>query len=181
MNFQSKSILSILLVLGSVGLGYFGVWPQWKTYSTAQAQLKNAQEEQQKLQVAQTQLNDFLNEYSQHSADADRVNSALPLSRNEIYNVLNNLDVLSQQSGVGLAGLTTHDLPETDQLGAQTNSIIPMDVDITVTGTYFAFKEFLSSLEKNLRIIDVYSMSVTANNDKTGNNYVLVFKTYYQK
>src|SRR6202022_2750689 len=123
MDSQTKSIVSVLLVLATIGLGYFGVMPRWQAYQDAKAAQVVAQKENDSLKEAQKKLNSFLAEYRQHLQDSKTLNEVLPLNQTAIYNVLNNLDNLGRENGVALTSLTTKDTAGSDQLGAKSNTI----------------------------------------------------------
>jgi hypothetical protein len=180
MDSQTKSILSAVLVLVAIALGYFGVMPRWTVYKDAQASRLLAQQENDKVKQGQAKLNSFLAEYKKHAEDAKTLNEALPLNQAAIYNVLNNLDTLSRQAGVTLTTLSTKDASGSDQLGAKPNTIYAIDIAISGSAFYPTFKDFLLKLEDNLRIIDVNTLSIEQTDSKPG-TFSINFKTYYQK
>lgn len=181
MNLSTKSIVSVVLVFATIGLGYFGVWPRWNAYKQAQQTLAINNAQKAKLEQGQAQLNSFLDEYRQHTADAKTLEQALPLSKSKLYEVLNNLDSLGRQGGITLGTLTIRNSQETDTLGAQPGSIQPVDLTIGVTASYAAFRNFVSNLETNLRLIDIQTVSLQ--NGETPNTMTisLSFRTYYQQ
>ena len=181
MNFQTKSIVAVVLVVAVIVVGYFGVLPRWNDYTAAKDALSTAQTKQAQLKAAQAQVNNFLNEYKQHSADAKLLNSVLPLKQQEFYNVLSNLDALSKLSGVTLGSLTTVDSPNSDLLGAQANSIQPITVTLGISGTFASFQDFLGRLETSLRIIDLRTLTLTTGANDSSGLYTMNFTTYYQK
>jgi Tfp pilus assembly protein PilO len=179
MNFSAKSIISVVLILGSVIIGYFFVWPKWNDYSAVKAELTLANQQKDQLALAQTQLTNFLAEYKQHSADAARLSQSLPLSSSEMHNILNNLDSLTKSSGLTLGELSILDTPESDQLGAAAHSVSPIELSISGSGPYPAFKSFLTNLESNLRLIDINTVSFDGV-DSSNMKFNLTFRTYYQ-
>jgi Tfp pilus assembly protein PilO len=178
MALSARSIIATILILGSIALGYFVVWPKWNDYSVAKAELNTSLAKQDQLKQAQEKMTNFLSEYKQHSADAARLQQALPLSSNEMHNILNNFDTLTKSSGLTLGELSVEDSLQADQLGASAYSIQPIDLSISGEGTYDAFKNFLSGLESNLRIVDINS--VTMNGEDASMKFNLKFRTYYQ-
>jgi Tfp pilus assembly protein PilO len=180
MNFSARSIVSIVLILGSIIVGYFVMFPRWTAYTQAKAALSVQQDQQTNLKLAQSQLNSFLAQYKQHTQDAATLNQALPLSQDQLYNVLNDLDTLSKQSGMTIGTLSVVDSAQADQLGASANAIQPVNLDFTTSGTYPAFKNFLTTLESNLRIIDVNSLNLSSS-DSGNMTFDLKFTTYYEK
>jgi Tfp pilus assembly protein PilO len=183
MNFHSKSIIALVLVVGALFLGYFGLYPKWTSYSEAKTNQNTAFEQKQKLEQAQSQLNTFLSEYRSHAAEASLLNTALPLDQSQLYNVLADLDKLAAASGMTLGTLGVIEKPQSDVLGAAANSIQSVTVNLNVTGAYPSFKNFISHLETNLRVIDVTSTTIQSNTAQGASSftYSVIFTTYYQK
>lgn len=182
MNFQSKSLISIILVIICFGLGYFGVLPRWSAYTETRGKLAAVKEQQKTLEEAQKQLNTFLNEFRQHTAEAAMIDNALPLSQTKVYDVLKNLEDLGRSSGMVLGELSVTGSP--DQLGAEPNTIQPLDVNFVITGPSTSFIDFLKKIEANLRIIDVTTISLengeSTNSTSTTIKYQVKFRTYFQ-
>ncbi|HEX5429485.1 MAG TPA: type 4a pilus biogenesis protein PilO [Patescibacteria group bacterium] len=181
MSFSAKSITSLILVVGAVVLGYFVVLPRWNAYSAAKQVLATNQEHETQLEQSQTQLDAFLAEYKAHTADAQTLNQALPLSRPQIYDVLNSLDVLTAQSGLALGATGFQDTPQSDTLNAASDSIQPIDMTLSVSGDYNGFKNFISLLETNLRLIDVNSVSIHSGTAANVLDFTISLRTYYQQ
>jgi Tfp pilus assembly protein PilO len=181
MNVSTKSIVSVILIALTILLGYFVLMPRWNSYNEAQQVLEDKLAQKAQLEKGQAQLNSFLNEYKQNLSSANLLNQALPLSKPELYNVLNSLDTLTKQSGLTLGGLSIVDTPESDTLGAVPSSILPIDLGLTVYGNYSAFKFFLTNLESNLRIIDVNALTVQGGETANSMGFNMVFRSYYQK
>jgi Tfp pilus assembly protein PilO len=180
MNFSRKSITAVLLVVISIVLGYFLVWPKWNDYKLTKASLADALAAQEQLKKGQQDLNAFLAEYNQHSNDATRVNQALPLSETQLHNVLNDLDTITKASGITLGQFSILDTQGSDNLGAATYSIQSLDLSLTGSGTYSSFRNFIGSLENNLRIMDIKNATLSAG-EGTQVQFNLEFRTYYQK
>lgn len=181
MNFQSKSLASIILIIIALILGYFVVMPRWTSYSEARTQLAAEKDTQEQLKKAQSDITAFLAEYNQHTSEAALINGVLPLSETQIQNVLKSLEDLTKGSGISLGQLTVENRPDTDISAAQPNAIQPMDLSLSVTGEYPAFKDFLVRLENTLRIVDVKSVTISTDQESNKNKYDLKFRTYYQK
>ncbi len=180
MNFSSRSIISAFLVIIVLALGYFVVLPRWTAYTEARAVFSVEKEKKSSLENAQEQLEVFLLDYRNHSREASTLNTALPLNRSELYNILNSLDTITKESGITLAGLNTSDSLDTDTLGAESFAIQPVDVQISGSGTYAAFQQLLNRLESNLRIIDVKGVTLH-NEEGSTSSYSMKFRTYFQR
>ncbi len=182
MNFQSKSILAVVLVIIALALGYFAVLPRWASYKDARAQLADANTKHEQLVAAQKQLDSFLAEYRQHLTEAQNLNNSLPLNEGQVYNFLKNLDDLSKATGLSLGNLSIVDSPDADPLGAGPNTIRAVNVSFVTSGSSAAVTQFLSKIESNLRIIDITNIDMSSD-DNTGNiiKYQIKLRVYYQK
>jgi Tfp pilus assembly protein PilO len=181
MNFHSKSIIALLLVIISFVLGYFAVLPRWSSYLLAKDELATEKQTQQELEKAQKEMNNFLADYKSHSQEAAQLNNALPLTQSQVYNVLKNLEDIGKSSGLTLGALNVIESPNSDQLGASENSIQTIEINLTVNGNSDGFRNFLTLLESNLRIIDVQSVQMLNDNTGIDIKHQIRFKTYYQK
>lgn len=178
MNFHSRSLIATLMVLLTIILGFFVVKPRWVNYKETRTTVASAQAEADSLKQAQDQVNRYLEEFNQHSADAKLLNTALPLNQAQIENVLSNLSAIAAQNGIALGTLDTDSIP--DSLGTQSFSITPVILKLTIKGTFASFRSFMQSLERSLRVMDVTTINVQTSD--TGElTFNLEFRTYYQK
>lgn len=101
---------------------------------------------------------------------------------------VNTVDLLVQINGIGQAsGLILDDVKVTTEQSnrgrGNTSNISGLNTvvfDFGVTGSYSAFRQFLSDLEKNLRLVDISAISF--NSVEAGSyNYNVELKTYWLK
>lgn len=181
MNFQSRSVIATFLVLGTIFMGYFAIRPQWKNFTESNKKIESARAEKSRLEKAQDDANKFLEEYNEHVDEVKVLGTALPLNEVQVENILASLHNLASQSGVALASLTTVSLPDSDPLGAASYSIQPLDYNVSISGSYEGFKNFILNLEKSLRVMDVRNITVQGSENANDYSFTLGFRTYYQK
>lgn len=113
-----------------------------------------------------------------------RLNSFLPDSIDNVQIIL-DLDALAARSGVKLSNFDIKSTSASTEVagdpatgGLQAGSVIDSaEITLTVTGTYTAFRGFLSQIEQSLRMLDVVNISVK--DSKTGvYGYDLTIRIY---
>jgi Tfp pilus assembly protein PilO len=178
MNFQSRGFIALVLVVIILAVGYFIALPQWKAYKVAKVQLGIEQTRKAQLEEAQKQINAFLAEYRQHSADALKLNNALPLGEDQIHNILKTLETLAASSGITLSSLSFEIASQTTPVNY---TIQPVDINIAISGSYDAFRSWLGHVEENIRLIDINTISVRPDLASRTFGYNIKMRTYYQK
>ncbi len=98
--------------------------------------------------------------------------------------VMSQINALSQVNGLTLQGVGVSYLPITPSPAKRSfaKNIGGMRLDLKFFGSYSAGKDFLASLERNRRIMDVKNMKMESAS-KTGQDllsYSLTVDTYYQ-
>jgi hypothetical protein len=90
-----------------------------------------------------------------------------------------DLTALASRSGVGLSGFTVTGGAPADGSGLQNGSPVDsVDLSVTATGTYSAFRTFLTGIETSLRPMDVMNLKVKAS--ATGvYTYAMTLRIYW--
>lgn len=120
--------------------------------------------------------------------ELNKVTYALP-SEPETAELLIQLEALANENGLLLKAISFQEVSEeiseevTDK-PAKVSDEIPKSVlvNLQLTGTYEAFKNFLEALEKSLRIMDVLSIRFEPLSEELSNLYsfTLEIKAYWQ-
>ncbi|OGE81584.1 MAG: hypothetical protein A3H72_03070 [Candidatus Doudnabacteria bacterium RIFCSPLOWO2_02_FULL_48_8] len=177
-DFKTQSMAVSLLTLVCILAGYFGVYKFWEKYSIAAAQQKVVIRDGQTLAAAQTELNQFLDQFESLEKETEIARKALPTNE-ELAVLLASIDELSKLSGFAISTINQNSNPDVAKAVTQF-SVIPMDLQISGSGSYFSFKDFLRRLESHLRLIDVSNINFRV--DEVENLQVeMRVRTYYQK
>lgn len=177
-DFKTQSLVLTTLVVASLIVGYFVTVPFWRKLSVARAELTRAQLDQTNLKSAQSELQAFLNKYESLSDQAKLAAKALP-SAPESAVLLASIEQLANAAGVALSSINVIDSAPT---GAEPPafSVIPHEVSIDGSGSYFSFRDFLSRLENHLRIVDLRTIDFSV--DEAFNlQFQMQVRAYYQK
>lgn len=188
---MSRNIFSAVFLIGSLALGLFYGKPAWFEFQslrndTAELQARSA--ELDGLKEDRNRLLDILNSVSK--ADLDKLNQALPKSQ-QTADLLVLMEALAEKHSMGLSSIvfTPPPAPGVGQpvLGSgaiviEQSNVQEFPLSFAVSGSYENFKEYLKTIEKTLRIIDVQSISFTAPQDRTQSNISILIKakTYFQ-
>ena len=152
---------------------------QKKDYATI---LQNARTLQEQRNALVTKYNSFT------PADLERLNVILPTNPQNVKLIL-ELDALASRNGLLLQNVKIEDPSvETAQTAArpgtaQTNTGTgTLKINFTVAGPYNGFTQFMRSVEKSLRIIDVEKVAFTAADENAQSyQYTVSIKTYWLK
>lgn len=115
-------------------------------------------------------------EYVTRSADIARFASIVP-DKKSVPELISSLQALAVQNGlqlttIALSGNTNQDI----------NPYQEQSIDLGLNGGYLAFKSFLIALERNIRLIDIVSITASPTSD---NSSIISFQikgtAYYLK
>jgi len=145
----SLTIISISLIV-SIIIGGIFLYPRYKTFNKLQDQV-DLKEEQLKNQQDYLRFLDEMDKQAKKRQELiDRVTSAIP-NEPDIPSFLNFLKDETINTGVGLEKISWSEYNPRDDK-KQTNQYL---INVQISGSYLAFKNFLNSLETSARLIEV--------------------------
>lgn len=180
LKFKSKGTLAGSVVVG-IALAYFLLAPAIKNFGSIQRTLALAKDQNQELKQASSDLQTFLDKY-QSLSESDKVeiaSFALPSTHPNTPVLLGSLEELAKLSGLTLISMSVDENPEKDKTAPQL-SLAELQIQLSVSGSYPAFKDYLLRLENHLRLIDLQEMNFKVE-EGTNATYQLLLKAYYQK
>jgi len=139
-------------VVISITIGAFLFWPKYQEFNNLENRLaeKNAELENQNKYMQQLLKINRRREEKQELVN--KVNNALPLG-SDIPSLLNFLQKVSIETGIGLESVSWQELSPLNE--EKKERLKEYSINLELSGSYFAFKNFLFSLEKSSRLIDV--------------------------
>lgn len=172
-------------MLGFVVAGYFFWVPKYREFKSNNAQI-NVEGEKVKLKKDYLfELESKLSALSDYEEILSKINSALPMefSADALFSF-----VQKKASENGLI-ITEVDLSEASSRNVIQEEGIVIDkigITVTVTGKYSSFKDFLLSVYKNSRLIEVKSITFDHNKEESESLDVFDFKleleaSYYKR
>jgi hypothetical protein len=131
---------------------------------------------------------ELLKKYSEiDPMDIARLEKMLPANPDNVKLIL-EIDALAKAQGLALQNVKINNLEEEKKtpLNKQQNTRVNPDVgiltlDFTTTGSYTGYVDFIQSLERNLRIMNIKSVSFIAPEDKNIYQYQTSVETYWLK
>jgi Tfp pilus assembly protein PilO len=195
MKESTKRNLSLILIIVFFIVAFVVffnyTWPALLKVLDANDKLKvvkqNYAKQLQSLQMAKQ----IIDQYKNLTNVNQTISLTLPKSE-EIYNVITQLNKISQNSGLLLQSISLQRSASTSQTTSttKTESLINKPQTITLTlnlvGTYEAFKTWLEAIETNIRLMDItninFSGVLSSEKSTTANifNYRVTLNTYYQ-
>jgi Tfp pilus assembly protein PilO len=177
--------MTVLMAFVILAVGYYGVYGFWTKLSDARATFQVSKEKNEKLLQANAAVTAFLNQYNSNLTEAEKANRTLPFGDPDVPILLDYYSKMVTDSGLTLVQLGIEGRNQSEVAKqADHNSIQSVDVKLQASGSYEAFKDYLLRVRRSLRLTDVVSVNVSADEGGTDSRllkYDLRIKTYYQK
>ena len=178
-----RFFLSIILLLGAIGITIFFVAPQTSGISELRAQeqeFSNALENARRLDETREDLLDRFNSFD--ARDLADLKKMLPSNIDNVKLII-ELDALAAQYGIPLQNISVEDSAEDDVQVIQEGSgdVGKILLKFSIRGAYTQFVDFMDSLEHGLRIIDVRGLTFQSTDQSDIYQYNLLIETYWLK
>lgn len=180
-SLKSKNFIIFGLIILLTAGGFLALKPKWQAFSSSKVKLNGLVAEETRLNEIKTKFQTFLKGYKDHEQDANRANQALPLKESDLPNVLANIEQLSQASGLSLGeiGFESSGTGESKEKQPAEYSIQVVPLVIIATGSFASLQNFLTKVENYLRLMDVLSIDMQAE-DSASITYQIRLRVYYQ-
>jgi len=162
-----RSIITIIFLLATIGLFFFFINPIYKDIKDLKEKEKSYQEalsNSRELERITTSLRDSYQSFQ--ASDVKKLDTLLPDYVNNVQLAV-EIEKLALSYGMFLKNVT-HKLPQEEatgrqltreQLAEQRKDYSIFELSFNTEGAYNNFVNFLSDLEKSLRIVDIESIS----------------------
>jgi len=146
-------IIIISLVVSIVMVGFFLV-PKYQELSALKTQInqKKIQLENQHKYIQQLKVQE--SKLKENQEIVSKIDSAIP-DGPDIPSLLAFLQETSVQAGISIENMGWEELP----FSSEKERVKQHTFGLSISGSYFAFKNFLSAIERSSRIIDVVQVS----------------------
>lgn len=174
---MARNLLGILLILAALGVSLFWTRPRWAGIQEMQIRKKELGDAIARFQELKKVRDELLVKYNSISSeDLSRLEEFLPRTE-KAGQMLVNIEVLTEENKVTLKNINIQreagekkspkgpgENAREDTAGLALAAIAPavLPLEVSVSGSYESFRLFLAGIEKNLRLIDVESITFAA-------------------
>lgn len=156
-------IIFVLIIIGLIAGGYFFIWPKYQEFNQKKKEVEFTDEEFRAKEEYLFNIENTLKELLKYGEEVSKVDSALP-SDPSIAALLNYFQKESSQNGlilknIDVSGLFTQEVAQ--------DKIQKMPFSLTVSGSYGSFKNFVSAVYKNTRLIEIKSIKFSSVSQET--------------
>ena len=183
-----KTVITIVLLLASVGLIFFAAKPAWSNITSLRAEQAAVQDSLSRLKDLQNLRDDLIKTYNEiPRSKIDRLYDLLP-QKPDSGNILVMLEKLTRDRNIRLRRVEFIKEASSVSQSAGAGKIVTKEApkfntisySFTISAPYEGFRSLLSAMEKNLRIIDVTDISFAGGASNLF-EFTLKAKSYYQK
>lgn len=183
-----RLILSIFMLAVSIGGFALFIVPQYKEVQEIQAKAKDYNQILDNARTLQEQRNKLVTKYNAFDQTLlTKLNVMLPRNPENVKLIL-ELDSIAKSYGVFLQNVKIEDASSNTQTAtrpgtpAANTDIGTLRITFSVSGPYQGFTNFIRTLEKSLRIVDIQKITFTSLDDTRNTyQYTVGIKTYWLK
>lgn len=146
-------ILFFLLVLI---MGWLIIWPKFGEYSDLKQNIEIKQIELQYKEEYIAKLQGLKSKLEEKKDQVNKIGSALP-DENSTPSIYKFIEESASASGMVLEGIS----PFSEAVSQINSRLNETTFSINISGTYPAFKSFLTALERSARLFDMSSVSLS--------------------
>jgi len=152
-------IIGILLLIAAILLGILVWWPKFQQFRNLTSELKIKTEALEQKRAYFANIDEILNrlQEEQYKDSVDKIETALPESVS-VPELFNFILIKAAENGMAAGNITSGE----GQQGGSVGGAQSFPFSASFTGSYSAFKNFLSVLNKSSRLIEVDSISFAA-------------------
>jgi len=171
-------IIIIIILLALALGGYFLWWPEYQEFKNNGLELEIKNENVRQKEEYLSKLEGDINKLSEHANELSKIDIALSTdpSKPTLYNFIMKT---SAESGLILNSLNI------GEVSSKEEGIQKIPLSISVSGSYAAFKNFLSVIYKNTRLFEIDSIGFSSPRETEEEEKIftfsLVLKTHAYK
>lgn len=157
-------IISLLVIVLAVAVGYFVVYPNMQALKELNIQIGAKDLEAKALDEKITDLTALSKNFSQNQAKIDKFSLAFP-KNDDMSGILNNVSAIAAGSGLTISSVN-------QQKATKTSEYTP--VEIGFSGSFKSLSLFLDGLEKNIRPSSPKDITISTSSNQQGDNQNVV-------
>lgn len=178
-----RLILIFIILLSILLIGLFLIWPKYQKLSNLSREIEAKETELHYIEEYFAKLNRLSEELKKYENQVSKIDFALPSDSSlALLSLINFLQRAGSQNGLiftklGSFSLTSPKVPTGTPTPETPSKIKEISLGFEVSGSYFAFKNFLETLEKSAKLIEVETSSFSSEEGGIF-SYNLNIKTY---
>lgn len=153
---MNRIIIIAAGVVMALVLGFVLVWPQYQKLQALRVNIENKRGELHSKEAYFSQVKEISAQLQEYQDPLLKISNALPMDPS-LASLANFLQTNSAQTGLILKEIT---LGGTVAPSEQQGSLTETQITIQASGSYKAFKDFLSLIENSARLIEVQNISM---------------------
>jgi Tfp pilus assembly protein PilO len=180
-------LVSFLMLVGAFYVYGSLLKPEYESINQLRGQLVAKQDFFNQQKQILDNIRDVLTKYQGVAALQDTVSLALP-NEQQIPALFAQTSAIARATGITLNSMSLTARPPRDNqptLGsAQEFPVIrigTIKVDLNLSGSYEAFKNFMRTIETNIRIMDVEQFDIAPSKTREADQFSVTLNTYYQE
>lgn len=155
---MSRQTIILINFLAVSLIGFFFGWPQYQNLKGINLKIQEKKVELQYKEEYFSNLKKTSEELKNYESELSKIDFALPSGRSlpSLFNFLSNA---ASQNGLIFKNVDSFSIVHSATPSEEQPEIKSIYLNITVAGSYSAFKNFLSVLEKTARLIEVENIT----------------------
>lgn len=158
---MKKNVIILILILVLIGIVFLLDLPAYNKFTSLNREIKWQEQLLKDKQEVIAKTNQFKRDYDVYEDGLKKANYALP-SEKEIPNLTVQFEALVSENGLILESFNFIGEEAKKVKAEEVKSLTPyknLEIGLSVTGTYESFEGFLKTLELNIRLMDIKSIS----------------------
>ncbi len=170
---DSLPLVIIICFFLTLILGVWFLWPKFQDLREVQKNIKEKEEQLQSNEEYFSNLKEIKISLEDYQGKLSKINSALP-DDPSLPSLFNFLQKASSQSGLTLKGISPFAISSSEEFP----TLKEIQFGLKIIGSYSSFKNFLSTLEKSARLIEVENISFISPGEDEPFIFSLIIKVY---
>lgn len=158
-----RILISFILFGISLVFGVIFFWPRYQELDSLQVQIENKRQEIKNQDKYYQELSLISKELDEHQEELTKINSALSFNP-PLPSLLKYLQKVAPENGLILASISSFSIQPLPERA----DIKEIQGSLKLSGSYPSLKNFLKTLEKSARLIEVDSVSFSVFQKKEG-------------
>ncbi|XOB41960.1 MAG: type 4a pilus biogenesis protein PilO [Candidatus Nealsonbacteria bacterium] len=158
---MSKSIAIVILLISILVIGVFLIWPKYQDLRSLQLEIGKKTAELQYKEKHISNLQEVSEELEKYKPELSKIDSILPFNPS-LPSLFNFLQKASSQNGLIFRNVDSFSMTTPKEKPG----IKEISLNLGVSGSYSAFRNFLSTLEKSARLIEIENISFSSPEEK---------------